>query len=155
MILGREIMKKSNLDSRVRQILKAANLYCTECRIAILKVLTGATKPLTQNQIAQKLRKNHLNKVTIYRTLDSFRRAGLVHKAFLRKRTWHFELAYHCGEILCHPHFTCTSCGLTHCLTGLSVPLVKGLKEKFVIHRQQIQLDGLCPACSAKAAKAS
>ncbi len=139
---------KSNLDLQIRQMLKAAELYCTKCRVAILKVLVKANKPLSQGQIAQRLGKNRLNKVTIYRTLESFCRAGLVHKAFINKRAVHFELANRCSEIRCHPHFTCKSCGVTNCLIGLSVPVVKGLKKGFVIHRQQVQLEGLCPKCA-------
>lgn len=139
---------KSNLDLQVGEMLKAAKLYCTKCRVAILKVLTKADKPLSQGQIAQRLGKNCLNKVTIYRTLESFREAGLVHKAFLDKRAVHFELANHCSSAQCHPHFTCKICGVTDCLIGLSVPVVKGLKKGFVIHRQQVQLEGLCPQCA-------
>ena len=139
---------KSNPDSKTRQMLKAANLYRTKSRAAILKVLTKADTPLSREQIARRLVRNRLNKVTIYRTLESFCRVGLVHKAFIHKRAAHFELAHLCSEIQCHPHFTCKSCGVTNCLIGLSVPLVKGLKKGFVIHRQQVRLEGLCPQCA-------
>jgi Fur family ferric uptake transcriptional regulator len=139
---------KSDLDLQIKQILKAAELYCTKCRVAILKVLTKAKRPLSQDQIAQRLGKNRLNKVTIYRTLESFCRAGLVHKAFINKRAVHFELANRCSKIRCHPHFICKNCGVTNCLIGLSVPVVKGLKKGFIVHRQQVQLEGLCPRCA-------
>jgi len=139
---------KTNLDLESRRILESVNLYRTKCRMAILKVLLKADRPLKQKQIAQRLGKNRFNKVTIYRTLESFCGAGLVHKAFMQKRAWHFELANRCGAIRCHPHFTCEKCGLTRCLVGVSVPIVKGLKKGFVTHRQQVWLEGLCPACA-------
>ena len=139
---------KSNIEPQIQQILKRAKLYRTECRVVILKVLMKANKPLKQEQIALRLGKNRLNKVTIYRALESFCKAGLVHKAFIHKRTSYFELANHCGKVQCHPHFTCKKCGVTRCLIGLSVPIVKGLKKGFVIHRQQVRLEGLCPACT-------
>ena len=141
------MIMKSNTDIQARLMLKAAKLYCTECRVAILKVLLKADEPLRQDQFAQRLGKNRLNKVTIYRTLEAFCRAELVHRAFLRKRAGYFELANRCGPIRCHPHFTCQNCGETHCLIGLSVPVVKGLKKGFIIRRQQVWLEGLCPAC--------
>ena len=141
-------MIKADSDSQARQMLKAVKLYCTKCRVAILKVLAKADKPLSQDQIARRLGKNRLNKVSIYRTLESFCKAGLVHKAFIHKRAAHFELANRCSEIRCHPHFTCKVCGVTNCLLGLSVPIVKGLKKGFVIHRQQVRLEGLCPQCT-------
>jgi len=137
---------KSN--SQVCKILKAAKLYCTECRIALLKVLLKADKPLNQDEIAQRLGKNRFDKVTIYRTLESFCEAGLVHKVFMEKRAWHFESAQDCSESQCHPHFTCSNCGDTHCLTEITPLLIKSPHKGFIIRRQQVRLEGLCPACT-------
>jgi Fur family ferric uptake transcriptional regulator len=141
-------MKKHKSDSQTRKILKTSKLYRTECRESILKVLLTAKKPLTQEQIAKRLDKKHLNKVTIYRTLESFCEAGLVHKAFVQKRAWHFESSQDCSETQCHPHFTCTRCGHTHCLTGMKLPMAKSPHKGFIIRRQQVRLEGLCPACA-------
>jgi len=141
-------MKKQNSDSNARKILKAVKLYRTGCRIAILKVLLKSNKPLNQEQIAQRLGKKRFDKVTIYRTLESLREVGLVHKAFMQKRAWHFESAQDCTENQCHPHFTCTSCGNTHCLTEMKLPMAKSPHKGFIIRRQQVRLEGLCPACA-------
>jgi Fur family ferric uptake transcriptional regulator len=89
-----------------------------------------------------------MNKVTIYRTLESLVKVGLVHRAFMQERAWHFELADHCSETQCHPHFTCSSCGTTHCLTEFSVPMAPSSYKGFIIQHQQVRLEGLCPACS-------
>ena len=140
-------MTKSNLDIQAREMLKAAKLYCTAGRVAILKVLMKADKPLSQDQIAQKSGKERFDKVTIYRTLESLLGVGLVHKVFIDKRARHFELAHNCTERQCHPHFTCTSCGNTTCLTGVILPMAKSPHKGFVIHRQQVRLEGLCPTC--------
>lgn len=139
---------KSELDEKVRHMLKGAELYCTEARIGVLKVLMQAPSPLRQNQIAARLATKALNKVTIYRTLGSLVEAGLVHRAFMQKRAWHFELAHRCSETQCHPHFTCLDCGRTHCLTGISLPMAKSPYKGFVISRQQVRLEGWCPACA-------
>jgi Fur family ferric uptake transcriptional regulator len=141
-------MAKLNLDIQARQMLKAANLYRTSGRVAILKVLLRANKPLNQRQIARRSASEHLDKVTIYRTLESLSEVGLVHKAFIQERAWHFELAHNCTKSQCHPHFTCTCCGSTHCLMGISLPMAKSPHGGFIIHRQQVRLEGLCPACA-------
>ena len=141
-------MTKSNLEIKAREILKAAKLYCTAGRVAILKVLMKAGKPLSQDQIARRLGKNHFDKVTVYRTLESLLGVGLVHKVFVDKRARHFELSHNCTESQCHPHFTCTSCGETTCLTEISPPMAKSPHKGFIIRRQQVRLEGLCPACS-------
>ena len=141
-------MMKPNLDTQAREMLRAAKLYCTEGRATILKVLMKAGRPLSQNEIARRSGKKHFDKVTIYRTLESLLRVGLVHRAFVEKRARHFELAHHCTESQCHPHFTCTNCGDTTCLTEISLPMASSPHKGFVIHRQQVRLEGLCPACA-------
>jgi len=141
-------MTRSNLDIQARGMLKAAKLYCTAGRVAILNVLMKAGKPLSQDQIANRSGKERFDKVTIYRTLESLLGVGLVHKAFIDKRAQHFELSHNCTERQCHPHFTCTNCGATHCLTEISLPMAKSPHKGFVIHRQQVRLEGLCPGCS-------
>ena len=139
---------KPDLDSKAREMLRAARLYCTAGRVAILKVLMKAGRPLSQEEIAARSGGKHFDKVTIYRTLKSLLGVGLVHKAFVEDRAQHFELANNCTERQCHPHFTCTCCGKTTCLMGMSVPMARSPHKGFVIHRQQVRLEGLCPACA-------
>lgn len=136
------------LDNECRQMLKQAHLYRTEARVAILKVLSEATGPLRQGQVAEQLLDKGRNKVTIYRTLESLVGAGLVHRAFLHQRAWYFELAHHCTNEQCHPHFSCTQCGKTYCLKELSLPMAPRHHKGFVIQHQQVRLEGLCPACA-------
>ena len=141
-------MTRQNLDKQAREMLKTVKLYSTQGRVAIVKVLMKAGKPLSQDQIARRSGKKHFDKVTIYRTLESLLRVGLVHKAFVEKRACHFELANNCTEHQCHPHLTCSSCGDTHCLTEISLPMAESPHQGFVIHRQQVRLEGLCPRCA-------
>ncbi|MEN6575701.1 MAG: transcriptional repressor [Phycisphaerales bacterium] len=136
------------LDDKARHMVKEARLYCTEARVAILKVLMAAAGPLSQDQISGQVESRSLNKVTVYRTLESLAEAGLVHRAFMEDRAWHFELADHCTEHQCHPHFTCTRCGVTQCMTDISLPMAVIPRKGFVISRQQVRLEGLCPACA-------
>jgi len=142
-------MKKPEVNARTRAILKSAQLYHTKCRAAVLQVLTAAERPLRQSEVAQRLGRNRLDKVTIYRTLESFITAGLVHKVFLQERAWHYEMANHCTASQCHPHFVCTDCARTYCLTQASAPLTAVAPAGFVVHRQEVRLEGLCPACGA------
>jgi Fur family ferric uptake transcriptional regulator len=141
-------MTRSNLEIKAGEMLKAAKLYHTSGRIDILTVLMKAGKPLSQDQIAGLSGDKKFDKVTIYRTLERLLDAGLVHRAFMERRAWHFELANNCTEHQCHPHFTCTSCGKTHCLMEISMPMAKSPYKGFVIHRQQVRLEGLCPNCA-------
>ncbi len=132
----------------IDNLLGSVKLRRTDQRRIILDVLLNAKGPQTADEIMSAMTKRHVNKVTVYRTLESLIEAGLVHRAFIHKRSEHFELAHNCTNSQCHPHFTCTSCGSTHCLTGMSLPLAQSPYKGFVIQRQQVSLEGLCPACA-------
>ena len=135
---------------KIALMLRRAKLRKTGPRTQILAALMDAKAPLTQEQIAETIGADAPNRVTIYRTLEIFVAADIVHKAFLQDRTWHFELAHNCTAGQCHPHFSCTNCGQTHCMTNVAVPMAKG-RDGYVIHHQRVQLEGLCPACSKSA----
>jgi Fur family transcriptional regulator, ferric uptake regulator len=142
---------KHAADTGAQEVLRGAKLYSTKARVAILDVLLEAGRPLDKNEIAERLGASGPDEVTVYRTLESFCRKGLVHKVFASGRSCRFELAHNCGEVQCHPHFTCRTCGVTQCLTGVTMPLVGGLKKGYRLLRQQVRLEGICPGCSAVA----
>jgi len=144
----RRVQMKNKTKSRINVLLKSAKLRRTQARAAILNVLLEATNPLNQTQIAKKIGRGGPDKVTIYRTLKSLIDAGVVHQAFLKDRSRHFELPDNCSEKQCHPHFFCTSCGRTLCLIGINVPMLTVGHKGFVINRQQVRLEGLCPDCN-------
>lgn len=138
---------KSGNKQEIDTLLSSANLRRTSPRIAVLNVLLRARTPQTARQIIAKLPSPAPDKVTIYRTLETLVSTGLVHKAFMQKKNWHFELSHNCTENQCHPHFTCTSCGATHCLTEISLPMAKSPYKGFIVSRQRTQLEGICPKC--------
>jgi Fur family ferric uptake transcriptional regulator len=139
---------RADLDLKARQMLKSVKLYLTACRLNVVHALLKADRPLTQEQIAGRLGRKRFDKVTIYRTLETLVKVGLVHRAFIEERARHFELAHNCSESQCHPHFTCTNCGKTHCLTDMALPKAKRRHKGFLIYRQQTRFEGLCPACA-------
>jgi Fe2+ or Zn2+ uptake regulation protein len=136
------------LREKADKLLKAAKLKRTGPRKATLEILLAAGTPQTAEAITSSIGKGCPNKVTVYRTLESLVSAGLVHRAFIDERSQYYELADRCTEHQCHPHFVCTGCGKTSCLHNASVPMATNLPADFVIHRQQIRLEGLCPKCS-------
>ncbi|MHC5083728.1 MAG: Fur family transcriptional regulator [Planctomycetota bacterium] len=138
------------MNQKAIDLLDAANLRQTAPRLAILNALLDADHPLTQEQIADDCGSDAPNKTTIYRTLMNLVEKNLVHKAYLEDRSWHFELAHQCGKHQCHPHFTCTQCQQTQCLTSAeALPLVK-LPTGYSMQRQQVHIDGICPDCQTK-----
>ena len=141
-------MTNLNLTAKAEEILKAANFNCTKAQVLMLKELLKADRPLSREELIRHLGQKCPDTVTVYRILERFCERDLVHRVYLQSRAWKYELAHNCTAKQCHPHFTCENCGEAFCLTGLSLPLVKGLKKGFVIHRQQVNIDGLCSSCS-------
>lgn len=141
-------MAKTVFELKAREMLRAEKLNCTKAQIAVLRKLLKADKPLSRGKLVAQLGKYCPDKVTVYRILEKFCKVGFVHKAYLQKRAWSYELAHHCSRKQCHPHFVCGDCGETYCLIGYSVPILKGLKKGFVVQRQQVRIEGLCPVCS-------
>jgi Fur family transcriptional regulator, ferric uptake regulator len=139
---------KTQIKEQVDKLLSSMKMKRTVPRRTILEVLLNAKRPKSADEIITAMSKRSANKVTVYRVLESMVGAGLVHKAFVHKRAEHFELADRCSDTQCHPHFTCTSCGDMHCLTEISLPMAKSPYKGFIIGRQRIQLEGLCPKCN-------
>jgi Fur family ferric uptake transcriptional regulator len=138
---------KPVLKEKIDKMLDSAKLKRTEPRKAILEVLLKANRPQTADEIVTAIGKRGPNKVTVYRTLENMIEAGMVHRAFIDGRSQHYELADKCSENQCHPHFICTDCGQTHCLTEVSVPMATRPPAGFIIERQQVRLEGLCAEC--------
>ena len=134
------------MKQKAIELLTSANLRQTQPRVAILEVLLKTDAPVTQEQIAEQIGNAAPNKTTIYRTLMNFVEKDIVHEAYLEERTQYYELAHHCGKHQCHPHFTCSSCQKTQCLTQVTMPLVQ-LPKGYAMQRQQVRVEGICSNC--------
>ncbi|MGA2323978.1 MAG: transcriptional repressor [Sedimentisphaerales bacterium] len=139
---------KSQLKERIDNLLDSVKMKRTGPRRTILEILLAGNRPQTADEIVSSIGKIGPNRVTVYRTLESMVDAGLVHKAFVEERSQHYELADKCTEHQCHPHFVCTGCGRTSCLHDVSVSMATSTPVGFIIQRQQVRLEGLCPKCA-------
>ena len=139
---------KSQLKERIDNLIDSAKLKRTGPRRMVLEVLLNAAQPQTADEIVSSIGKAGPNRVTVYRTLENLVVSGLVHKAFVEERSQHYELADKCTEHQCHPHFVCTGCGRTSCLHDVSVAMLTSPPAGFMIQRQQVRLEGLCPECA-------
>jgi Fur family ferric uptake transcriptional regulator len=115
----------------------------------LLALLLPAMGPLTQKALMEDLQGQGFNRVTIYRALQTFLDALLVHRIVTEDRTWRFAIS-HCGHRgHCHPHFTCRRCGRVRCLDGVAIPAVS--LEGHRIEAQAMYLWGICPECLPEA----
>ncbi len=139
---------KGKTASRILQIV---GLKKTPGRMALLNVLLEEENPLTQQEIALKLSKvAALNHVSIYRSLEAFLKAGIIHKVESGDRTWRFALCGCGSRGHCHPHFICRVCGKAECLDGVSIPQPPLLKRGYCVEEKEYYLKGLCADCSSQ-----
>lgn len=130
-------------------ILTRTGLKKTSGRIALLKLLLQAKKPLTQQEISNSLAGVNFNYVSIYRSLDAFLKAGIVHKVEAGDRNRRFAVCSCGSSSHCHPHFICRSCGKVECLSELKIPELRELKSGYVAEEQEIYIRGICANCSS------
>jgi Fur family ferric uptake transcriptional regulator len=135
---------------RAEELLQVAGLRRTKAREAVLSLLCQAERPLAHHEIAGRPEAEGLDRVTLYRTLGSLQRAGLVHRVQGVDGVWRFRA--HPGErVECpgnHPHFLCLSCGAMSCLDGQALPWVS-VPEGTEVRGKQLVVYGRCRRCAA------
>jgi Fur family ferric uptake transcriptional regulator len=132
------------------EILNKSGLKKTEVRLLLLDFLSKNNKPLSASLIFEKLKKNKLDQVTIYRTLDTFLKKGVIKKVDTHKREAEYELLDQKND---HHHIICVKCNTVEDFTGceseklIKNALKKAKKFKEITHHS-FDLFGLCKTCS-------
>ncbi|ROQ90701.1 Fur family transcriptional regulator [Desulfosoma caldarium] len=134
-----------------RQFMENGGIRPTEHRLAVLQVLGNATHPMTAQEVFDALQAERaINRVTVYRALESLVKGGVVDKISAGDRSFRYGLApnEHHPQ---HAHFYCRLCRAMACLPPESLPspyrlgvssAVPGVVEKY-----EIRLDGICHHC--------
>jgi Fur family ferric uptake transcriptional regulator/Fur family zinc uptake transcriptional regulator len=135
---------------RADQLLQGAGLRPTKARELVLNLLHQAARPLAHHEIAVRPEAERLDRVTLYRTLSTLQRAGLVHRVQGVDGVWRFR-AHAAERVECpgnHPHFLCLSCGAMSCLDEQALPWVS-VPEGTEVKGKQLVVYGRCRRCAA------
>ncbi len=143
-------MMCSNTEEKAGKIIRENNLRCTKNRLAILGILLDSDVPLTHEEILMQLRDSGINRVTIYRGLQSFLEKGIVHRVEAGDRLWRFAVCGCKSRTHCHPHFTCRACGRVECLFQYPLPIITDPAPGYQVEEQEVYLRGICADCSSK-----
>ncbi len=131
------------------QMLSMVGLSSTTHRLRVLEVVGNNTSPLNAQDIFETLRRNDpINRVTVYRILDTLVEKGLVQRISGGRASF-FGLAPNAHHQH-HPHFYCRRCGQMDCLTPQSISTdMTGLERIFPgqIDNVEIRVDGVCKNC--------
>ncbi|WP_462251276.1 Fur family transcriptional regulator [Ekhidna sp.] len=136
-------------QDRNEQILKSHNLRITDCRKDVVDYFLGVKKALSQGDLEQKFKQ--YDRVTLYRTLNSFLDSGILHKIPNATGVATYGL---CHETCSpdhhdhnHIHFKCNSCGQIECLDDKEVPAVS-IPKGYQVETVNMIVDGICAKCA-------
>ena len=137
------------MPSSVPDILKRNRLSVTESRKKILELFRENGGALEHNDI-EKRTGEKFDRVTIYRTLQTFVEKGIIHTIPTVDNSIRYALCKdECTEGHHHDnhvHFICAVCSTTYCLEAVNVPevhLPKGFKPDNI----QVVVSGKCKNC--------
>ena len=135
----------------LQERLRSAGLRSTAPRVAVLRQLQRAARPVSHAELVERLDGEGLDRVTLYRNLNDLADAGLLARTDLGDHTWRFELRPEGtgAHATLHPHFTCTRCGTVSCLPEEAVTLARGRGLPGAIARKAVEvtLRGRCDRC--------
>ena len=141
-----------SVKSKADHILKNNQLSITGSRIRILELFLKSNGALAHADIEKKASEK-IDRVTVYRTLQSFLEKGIIHTIPTADNSIRYALCKdECTEGHHHDnhvHFVCNVCGNTTCLEHVTIPVVT-LPSGFQPIDYQMVVTGLCEACRKK-----
>lgn len=117
----------------IRTLIHNTNIKLTTARTAILEVLVEAKKPLSYEDIKDKI---SMDKATFYRNISKFEEENLLDSFESNDKKRYFEIRKNP-----HAHFICSICSSVECLdeqTNITLPNHK---------IENVIIKGICPDC--------
>ncbi|MBN1836854.1 MAG: hypothetical protein JW820_13445 [Spirochaetales bacterium] len=121
----------------------------TTVRVQVLDALIRTGHPISQSQLAAIPELAGCDRVTLYRTLNRLRVAGLAHAVEGIDGAWRY-CAHRPDTRGCpgdHPHFLCLTCGHMSCLIGQRLPHVE-VPPGVRVEGKQLVVYGRCAECA-------
>jgi len=106
------------------------------------------SKTALSHKDIHRLTNEAFDRVTIYRTLDSFVKAAIIHEV----PSVDFAIRYALVDDKAgsnrkgHPHFLCETCGKTLCMKDTELPVVLSPRG-FVLMKVELVMRGICDCC--------
>lgn len=137
------------MEDKLLSILKHNQLSVTDGRKAILELFLSSPGALAHADI-EKSTGAAFDRVTVYRTLQTFVDKGIVHLIPTTDNSILYALCkdnceqgHHHDN---HVHFICDDCNKTICLEDVIVPEVK-LPQGFQPKHAEMVVNGICDDC--------
>jgi Fur family ferric uptake transcriptional regulator len=138
------------MQHRIIDTLKRNQLSITDSRKKILELFFKANGALAHFDIEQKSGAE-FDRVTIYRTLQTFVEKGIIHTIPSADNSIRYALCkddcaggHHQDD---HVHFMCDDCGTTYCLDHVTAPQLD-LPKGFMAVQTDVVVSGKCVKCN-------
>jgi Fur family transcriptional regulator, ferric uptake regulator len=138
-----------NTEFKIAEILKKKNLSVTDSRKKILSLFLQSGDALAHGDIEKKAGEK-FDRVTVYRTLQTFVEKGIVHTIPTADNSILYALCKECGEGHHHDdhvHFVCSNCSKTICMDDVVSPGII-LPGGFQADVVQVLIKGVCKECN-------
>jgi Fur family transcriptional regulator, ferric uptake regulator len=146
-----DVVQTRILDSRASAVLRRKHLNITDSRKKILSLFLNHKDALAHADI-EKNAGEKFDRVTVYRTLQTFVEKGIVHTIPTADNAILYALCKDCDEEHHHDdhvHFVCQDCNTTICLDDVVSPKIK-LPDGYMPENVQVVINGVCKNCTAK-----
>jgi Fur family ferric uptake transcriptional regulator len=134
--------------NRMNEILRRKNLSVTDSRKKILSLFLESADALAHGDIEKKAGEK-FDRVTVYRTLQTFVEKGILHSIPTADNSVRYALCKDCTEGHHHDdhvHFMCHKCGKTICLDDVVSPRID-LPAGYIAETVQVVIHGRCKDC--------
>ena len=135
--------------TQAEEILKKNSLSITDGRLKIIQLFFNSNGALAHADIEKKAGES-FDRVTVYRTLQSFVEKGIIHLIPTKDNSIKYALCkddcepgHHHDN---HVHFICDDCYKTVCLEDVMIPQVK-LPKGFTPKHSEMVVNGICEEC--------
>jgi Fur family transcriptional regulator, ferric uptake regulator len=146
------MMHRSSYPDKMSEaliILKMNHLHNTDSRRAILEIFLQSPSALAHQDI-EKRTGDRFDRVTVYRTIQTFIDKGIVHTIPTADNAVRYALCREeCSEGHHHDdhiHFVCERCGKTTCLDETAIPTIR-LPKGYETLQVNVVVNGICREC--------
>ncbi len=134
------------------KVLDLEGLKSTYLREEILSFFKKSHRPISANDVIAylKRRKTKFNRVTVFRTLNTFEKKDLINKIEFQEGNFRYELT----SLPHHHHLVCLSCGsiedIDSCFFDSELQDIEKkviVNQSFIINSHRLDFFGRCSKC--------
>ncbi len=131
-----------------KTMLRRSGYKATPARLSILTVFKLSKRPMSVQGLLDALPKD-IDQATVYRTINSLKRKGIIRQIDLRHNHAHYELA----DLAEHHHLICLHCGriedVHRCgVDAIQNSVLKSAKHFAEIKQHALEFYGICKSCA-------